>query len=117
MKLKNLAQALVATSIFVSFYAGAVGKCTDCTITGIQADPRRSGTYIFLSGDWSESETSCSNTTITKAFVVPAGSPVESIVVSLGLAAFSAGRQIGWIFGNGNCDAFGYEEVDYMYVK
>jgi len=40
----------------------AVGVCKSCTLSGLQPDPRGAETYILLEGNWSESETQCSNT-------------------------------------------------------
>lgn len=117
LNIKKLASALVGATVLVSFYAGAVGKCVDCSITGIQPDPRRGGTYLFLDGDWSESQTSCSNTSSVHAFFVPFGSTGENSVLSTGLAAFLSDKTVGWIYGSGDCDAYGYETVDYIYIK
>lgn len=102
----------------ISTQSWAVSICKNCKVTGVQADPRRGGTYVFVeSGDWSESVNSCSGTASLKAFFVPEGSKVEATTISLSMAALVSGREIKHVFGNGDCSYFSYEGIDYIQMR
>lgn len=110
--MKNI---LVALLVLLPGISSAVSVCKNCTISGMQPDPRRNGTYIWFEGNWSDSETSC-NTPSSKAFFVPAGSNVEGSLISISLAAMISGKTIGYVYGNGVCSQ-GYEILNYFYLS
>jgi len=108
---------LVVAAIAISGSASAVSVCKSCTVTGVQPDPRRGGTYIFMEGDWSDSTTSCTNTTTNKALFVNQGSALEEAIVSVALVGLTSGKTIGYAYGTGVCVEHQYETLDYIYIK
>ncbi len=107
---------LFIIGLLVSNNSLAVSICKNCVITGVQVDVRDKGTYLWIDGDWSSSETSCSTPT-SKAFFIPEGSTLESTVISTALTAFAAKKTIGYIHGTGSCSSKSYEILNYMYIK
>jgi len=115
VNLKKLFLLIILMLLSAETYAVAI--CKNCTVTGIQADPRRGGTYIFVDGDWSESNTTCNNTLSVKTFWVEAGASVENTTVSLAMLALSTGKTLGYIHGTGICTPENYEHVSILYLK
>ena len=103
-------------AILVASPSFAVSICKNCTITGIQPDVRHGGTYIWVDGDWGNSDTECS-TPNSKAFFVPVDSTLEEQIISIALAAFVAKKTVGYILGTGTCSSNNYETVSYFYIK
>ncbi len=106
---------VIIFSLVCSFTVSAVSVCKNCIITGIQPDPRRDGTFIWLEGDWTESDSSCS-TPRTKVFFIPAGSKVESTTISVSLAAMLSGKKVGYAYGSGEC-IYNYEVLHYIFIS
>ena len=97
--------------------SSAIAICNNCKISGVQPDPRRGGTYIFMSGDWNSSVNTCSGTIGLKAFWIKEGSSVEKTMISVALAGLVSQRSVAYAYGNGVCSPHDYEMIDYFIIK
>lgn len=101
--------------LLLALQSNAESICKDCKVTGMQPDQRRGGTYVWLTGNWNDSESNC-NTPTTHAFFVPSDSTLEQSILSLSLAAMIANKTVGYAVGTGNCEQ-GYEILSHIYVS
>ncbi len=114
--LKNFKYILLTLAV-ISPFSWSKSICENCKISGVQPDPRRSGTYIFIDGDLSIQGAECSNTASMKAYFIPENSVEQKTVISVALAALMSDRSVDYLHGNGVCDANGYEAIDYFKLK
>ena len=121
--LGKVMKVFVFVILIVNFLLGSsivfASKCENCTVTAVQPDPRRGGTYIWFDGTWTLGEV-CLSTRSSKAFWVGdngSASNIDNVVISAALTAMTAGLNIKHVYGNGQCSDHQYEDLNYFQIE